>query len=63
MDDDFRFCGNTLEMTKALEFFADWIQNAKTITLNTKPFDQGNAAIKLGDSRDIAAIPSPGQGV
>ncbi|MGI6541495.1 MAG: ABC transporter substrate-binding protein [Limnochordia bacterium] len=50
MDDDFRFCGNTLEMTKALEFFADWIQNAKTITLNTKPFDQGNAAIKLGDT-------------
>jgi len=50
MDDNFQFSGNTSAMAKALEFFADWIQNVRSITLNTKPFDQGNAAIKLGDT-------------
>jgi ABC-type glycerol-3-phosphate transport system substrate-binding protein len=50
MDDNFQFCGNTSEMAKALEFFTGWIQNDRSITLDTKPFDQGNAALKLGDT-------------
>lgn len=50
MDDNFKFCGNTPEMTTALQFFADWILADNTLTVNTAPFGQGRAAIKLGDT-------------